>query len=68
MFMDRTKLFEEFLAECKNRKEWSGQGNPNADILIIGKEPHNNKKTIVEAEFGELPLVKEIPLGAIIKT
>ena len=43
MFMDRTKLFEEFLAECKNRKEWSGQGNPNADILIIGKEPHNGE-------------------------
>ena len=42
MIMDRTNLFEEFLAECKNRKEWSGQGNPNADILIIGKEPHNS--------------------------
>lgn len=41
--MDRTNLFEEFLAECKNRKEWSGQGNPNADILIIGKEPHNGE-------------------------
>ena len=40
--MDREKLFEIFLTECKNRKEWSGQGNPNADILIIGKEPHND--------------------------
>ena len=40
--MDREELFEIFLTECKNRKEWSGQGNPNADILIIGKEPHND--------------------------
>lgn len=41
--MDREELFEIFLTECKNRKEWSGQGNPNADILIIGKEPHNRE-------------------------
>ncbi|MBR5694642.1 MAG: hypothetical protein IKX43_00200 [Paludibacteraceae bacterium] len=39
--MDRKNLFEEFLADCKNRREWSGQGNPNADILIIGKEPYD---------------------------
>lgn len=39
--MDRDKNFEEFLEKCKNRREWSGQGNPNADILIIGKEPYN---------------------------
>ena len=39
--MNREKLFEEFLRECKNREKWSGQGNPNADILIIGKEPYN---------------------------
>ena len=70
MFMDRTKLFEEFLAECKNRKEWSGQGNPNADILIIGKEPHNGElikekekiqeklqkqEDICRGEFGKAP-------------
>ena len=36
--MDREKLFEKFLEDCKNRKEWCGQGNPNADILIIGQE------------------------------
>lgn len=36
--MDREDLFKEFLEECKNRKEWIGQGNPNADILIIGQE------------------------------
>jgi hypothetical protein len=40
--MDREESFEKFLKECKNRGEWSGQGNPNADILIIGKEPHND--------------------------
>ena len=41
--MDREKvLFEKFLEDCKNRKECCGQGNPNADILIIGKEPHND--------------------------
>lgn len=49
--MDRTKLFEEFLVECKNRKEWSGQGNPNADILIIGKEPHNDNLITDEEEI-----------------
>ena len=36
--MDREKIFEKFLEDCKNRKEWCGQGNPNADILIIGQE------------------------------
>lgn len=36
--MDREKLFEKFLEDCKNRKEWCGQGNPHADILIIGQE------------------------------
>lgn len=36
--MDREKLFEEFKSQCKG-KEICGQGNPNADILIIGKEP-----------------------------
>ena len=39
--MDREELFEKFLKECKIRRKWSGQGNPNADILIIGKEPYN---------------------------
>jgi len=43
--MDREKLFEKFLEDCKNRKEWCGQGNPNAHILIIGKEPYMNLKT-----------------------
>ena len=40
--MDREKLFDEYIEECKKRKEWCGQGNPNANILIIGKEPYNN--------------------------
>lgn len=38
--MDRERLFEDFLEQCKSREEICGQGNPNADILIIGKEPH----------------------------
>ena len=40
--MNREKLYEKFLEDCKNRKERCGQGNTNADILIIGKEPHND--------------------------
>lgn len=40
--MERGELFEKFLEECRNRNEWCGQGNPNAHILIIGKEPYNN--------------------------
>lgn len=39
--MDRERLFEKFLEKCKNRNEWCGQGNPNAHILIIGKESYN---------------------------
>ena len=39
--MDREKIFEKYLKECKNRNEWCGQGNPNAHILIIGKESYN---------------------------
>lgn len=38
--MDREKLFEEFKSQCVGREQICGQGNPNADILIIGKEPH----------------------------
>ena len=44
--MDREKLFEDFLSQCKDkeRQEICGQGNPNADILIIGKEPHDSER------------------------
>lgn len=74
--MDRSELFEEFLMECKNRREWSGQGNPNANILIIGKEPHHdclitdkeeiNEKLqkqdrICRSGFGEAPYDKKNP-------
>lgn len=38
--MDREKLFEEFLNECKAQGEICGQGNPLAKILIVAKEPH----------------------------
>lgn len=38
--MERGELFEKFLEECNNCNEWCGQGNPNAHILIIGKESY----------------------------
>lgn len=47
--MDREELFEAFINECKKRGEICGQGNPNADILIIGKE-HYNKVPITDQE------------------
>lgn len=77
--MDREKLFEEFLEDCKNRKEWCGQGNPNAHIMIIGKEPYVGLKTnpislqeelqrqyerCKRGDFGNAKRVK-IQLGAI---
>ncbi len=38
MFMDRTKLFEEFLAECKKNNQICGAGNPYTHILLVGQE------------------------------
>jgi hypothetical protein len=49
--MDREKLFKEFLEECQNRNEWCGQGNPNAHILIVGKEPYAE---ILITDIGEI--------------
>ena len=39
--MDREKLFEAYLKECKEHGEICGQGNPLAKILIVAKEPHD---------------------------
>lgn len=39
--MDREKFFEDFLTMCEHSKpykQFPGQGNPNKDILIVGKE------------------------------
>lgn len=38
--MDREQLYEEFITNCENSEpiQFPGQGNPNKDILIIGKE------------------------------
>lgn len=41
--MDREKLFEAFLRECKSHGVICGQGNPLAKILIIAKEPHGQE-------------------------
>ena len=38
--MDKEKLFEDYRRKCVEREEVCGQGNPNANILIIGKEPY----------------------------
>jgi hypothetical protein len=43
--MDKEKLFEDFKKDCKGQNEICGQGNPNADILIIGKEPYGDEIT-----------------------
>lgn len=48
--MDREKLFEAFIKECEERVEICGQGNPNADILIIGKE-HYYCENITDKEL-----------------
>lgn len=37
--MDRKDLFRRFVEICSNENQWIGQGNPCADILIIGREP-----------------------------
>ena len=48
--MDREKLFEEFINECeKEPLTLCVQGNPNADILIIGKESTDiSEKSLVQ--------------------
>ncbi len=48
--MNREKLFEEFINECENEKEpltFCGQGNPNANILIIGKESTDTSEALI---------------------
>lgn len=45
--MDREKLFEDFINECDRTNNFCGQGNPNADILIIGKESTATKDSLV---------------------
>ena len=43
--MDREVLFEKFINECANEPlKFCGQGNPNADILIIGKESTDTRE------------------------
>lgn len=48
MIMNREKLFEEFINECeKEPLTFCGQGNPNADILIIGKESTDTSEALI---------------------
>lgn len=42
--MDREVLFEEFINECEKNNQICGQGNPNADILIIGQESTDTRE------------------------
>lgn len=42
--MDREVLFEEFFNECEKNNQIYGQGNPKADILIIGKESTDTRE------------------------
>lgn len=46
--MDREELFEKYINECdKTPKYFCGQGNPNADILIIGQESTDTRESLV---------------------
>lgn len=49
--MDREKLFEEFLEECKKNNQICGQGNPNADIIIIGKESTDTNENLIREKI-----------------
>ncbi len=46
--MEREELFEKFINECENEPlTFCGQGNPNADILIIGKESTDTSDDLI---------------------
>lgn len=49
--MEREKLFEEFLKACEEKKHICGQGNPNADILIIGKESTDTSEELIREKI-----------------
>lgn len=57
--MDREKLFEAFLSECKRRGEICGQGNPNSNILIIGQEPFYENDTYEKDEGKRIDYIKK---------
>lgn len=50
--MDREKLFNEFLKECKKNKQICGAGNPYAHILLVGQE-HYAKIRVDENKWKE---------------
>ena len=50
--MDRENLFEEFINKCdKEPQKFCGQGNPNADILIIGKESTDTSEELIREKI-----------------
>lgn len=49
--MDREKLFEAFIADCKKEKQICGSGNPNAYILLVGQEHYSKKKISDDSEW-----------------
>jgi hypothetical protein len=50
--MNRTKIFEEFLEECKKNHQICGAGNPYAQILLVGQE-HYAKKRIDNRQWND---------------
>lgn len=51
--MDREKLFLEYLATCMENLQICGQGNPDADILIIGQEQSSDEDLSEPEKYGE---------------
>lgn len=50
--MDRLSSFEKLLNDPKWKGAYFGQGNPNSDILIIGKEPGISNPDQAKLEIG----------------
>ncbi len=51
--MNREELFLEYLSTCMKNLQICGQGNPNADILIIGQEQASDVDLSKQDMYGE---------------
>jgi len=50
--MEREELFDKFINECEIEPlKFCGQGNPNADILIIGKESTDTSEELIREKI-----------------